>query len=563
MKPLRLFVLFLNLIILGFAAQEAIANVYASDIRVTNPDGTPFDGNFTDGTGAMLTFVLNDTAVTVSAQFIDLSIGGAAITFNLGSLGRGEHSVIWDGTGAATGRRYVATVTAEQPTYSLTDYTMYIYIDSRIPGHNIFTRGVDSYNNPASRKFGFIYASNDGGPLLTGILRFRADGGYAGTNPGNPLLGQTLSTEEGGTVDWGTFAPWHCSVDYAGRIYATGVDSGEVWRLDNDESAPKVVISSLTRPRGLAPVGQGEDFKLYIAADRFVLRANIGTADTYQAPLDTIAALTMSVRDVILDDEGFMYVTLRTDDGTNDAVRPGALERYDISGTLPVTSAQAFWSIPFTGRPISLAMDRGASRATADDDLLYMSQRGDGTADRPGLYLISDIKSPFASALHLWEPNDFPPTGGGDVNSRSDITVDVVGNLIYFENGNETIHFFSPPSDDPTNTYTTVGLDTINADVATSVAEDLTTPHGFVLHQNYPNPFNPETTIQFRLPQDAFVTLKVYDLVGRELATLVDGYLTTGIHAVVFRADHLSSGTYIYVLQGGGFSNRKKMALVK
>jgi hypothetical protein len=86
----------------------------------------------------------------------------------------------------------------------------------------------------------------------------------------------------------------------------------------------------------------------------------------------------------------------------------------------------------------------------------------------------------------------------------------------------------------------------------------------FELEQNYPNPFNPSTTIRFSLPTSQVVTLKVYDMLGREVATLVNGErLGAGNYAYQFMANGLASGTYIYRLQAGNFVEAKKMTLVK
>ncbi|MER3524967.1 MAG: hypothetical protein C4326_13190 [Ignavibacteria bacterium] len=73
-------------------------------------------------------------------------------------------------------------------------------------------------------------------------------------------------------------------------------------------------------------------------------------------------------------------------------------------------------------------------------------------------------------------------------------------------------------------------------------------PHQFELKQNDPNPFNPATTICFSLPHREYVTLKVFDLLGREVATLVDGELNPGVHSLVFDAKDLPSGVYFYRL---------------
>lgn len=98
-------------------------------------------------------------------------------------------------------------------------------------------------------------------------------------------------------------------------------------------------------------------------------------------------------------------------------------------------------------------------------------------------------------------------------------------------------------------------------------------PKQFVLSQNYPNPFNPETTISYTIPSNvksetAKVTLKVYDLLGREVATLVDEYQQAGNYNASFNvetlhATSLPSGVYFYRLQSGSYSETKKMILLK
>lgn len=97
----------------------------------------------------------------------------------------------------------------------------------------------------------------------------------------------------------------------------------------------------------------------------------------------------------------------------------------------------------------------------------------------------------------------------------------------------------------------------------TDVATSQELPQNFQLQQNYPNPFNPSTSITFALPHAANITLKVFDVLGREVATLVNGHMTAGAHEVRFDASHLSSGVYLYTLASGDFTQTKKMSLVK
>lgn len=88
-------------------------------------------------------------------------------------------------------------------------------------------------------------------------------------------------------------------------------------------------------------------------------------------------------------------------------------------------------------------------------------------------------------------------------------------------------------------------------------------PDKFVLEQNYPNPFNPSTSIKFSVPQTGFVELKVYDIMGREAASLISGELIAGNYTADFNALGLGSGVYFYKLTANGFTDTKKMILVK
>ena len=88
-------------------------------------------------------------------------------------------------------------------------------------------------------------------------------------------------------------------------------------------------------------------------------------------------------------------------------------------------------------------------------------------------------------------------------------------------------------------------------------------PGSFALEQNYPNPFNPVTTIRYALPQEAFVILKIYDMLGREVATLVQEDQPAGYRSVEFDAGRLPSGVYTYRIAAASFTEVKKMLLIK
>ena len=108
----------------------------------------------------------------------------------------------------------------------------------------------------------------------------------------------------------------------------------------------------------------------------------------------------------------------------------------------------------------------------------------------------------------------------------------------------------------------------LEAQPQTGIEDELiNSPNGFVLKQNYPNPFNPSTSIQYALNSAQFVTLKVYDALGTEIATLVNEEKAAGVYQVEFNpasgVQHPVSSVYFYRLQAGSFSETKKMILMK
>jgi hypothetical protein len=88
-------------------------------------------------------------------------------------------------------------------------------------------------------------------------------------------------------------------------------------------------------------------------------------------------------------------------------------------------------------------------------------------------------------------------------------------------------------------------------------------PSSYVLRQNHPNPFNPSTRIEYAVPKAGNVSLRVFDMLGREVAVLVDGMVEAGWYAVNFNAQNLASGVYLYRLESRGFAQTLKMVVLK
>lgn len=140
----------------------------------------------------------------------------------------------------------------------------------------------------------------------------------------------------------------------------------------------------------------------------------------------------------------------------------------------------------------------------------------------------------------------------GTVQEFPEITTDAQGRLVIHRKGVKryVAHIVSespgPPFGGPTN-----------------IGNDISAPEGFYLAQNYPNPFNPGTNIEFTLPERAFVTLKVYDILGREVAVLVNEERLPGVHYVNFEPADLAGGVYFYKLTAGSYSVTRKMSYLK
>ncbi len=163
-------------------------------------------------------------------------------------------------------------------------------------------------------------------------------------------------------------------------------------------------------------------------------------------------------------------------------------------------------------------------------------------------------KTPHCS----WSPSPFLPPGTGidttDFNVTSgNAVVDKIRFRMYDSTFNIVLLEFFVPVEFHYGSEILVGVKKYNSDVSSS----------FSLSQNYPNPFNPVTTIDYQLPKQSHVTLRVFDVLGREVATLVNGIEEPGYKSVKFNADRFSTGVYYYRLQAGDYVQTKKLLLLR
>ena len=187
-----------------------------------------------------------------------------------------------------------------------------------------------------------------------------------------------------------------------------------------------------------------------------------------------------------------------------------------------------------------------------------------------------------------WDNNKFPAAYGDQFSSRYTLTgarsveVDFIGS-----NGSGVFLSLLPTvvgklrfnvldagrsavvrwQNDATVIYDDQGVDRTSAmtfDLATAIGDEpVVIPATVALEQNYPNPFNPSTSIQYALPGETHVALTVYNLVGEQVAVLVDERQQAGYHTVSFNAASLPSGMYVYRLTAGGGALSRKLLLVK
>ncbi len=556
---LRLTGFVLGIILLCYV-QEAAANVYASQLKATNPDGSPFDGDFGDGTGIRFSFILNDNATAVSLAVKEIGAGTVVYKADLGAMNRGPRSTTWNGAGAQAGKSYLFEITAGQPNLSNTDWK--IFHDSGSIG--IFSRGADLVRDMNSPLFGLIYAPNTGGTFGKGITVFTPDGGF------KALLAADVSA--GGATDWGAGSQTMLDglFDEDGRFYVSAIPFGEVRRLNADNSIT-AVITGVPNPKGLGLVGEGADLVLYIAHEKRVVRAAIGNQDVFNGIPEVVAEFSNAYpRAVALDDDGYLYISLR--EGNDLASNPLGLYKLDISGTLPVNESDAAWTIgpELTFRLAEIEIDHGTDRNSSADDILYYSTRAGSGSSGDGVWRVADINvSGVAEVRQLISEIDLYG-GDNNINERAGIALDPAGNIVLMENSNEHVFFISPPGEGATNSFTTIGRDTIIVSRSVGVAEagNQGLPEGYRLEHNYPNPFNPETTIKYRLAKAGFTRVTIFNAVGREVRTLVARHQAAGEYHVTWDGrdelgNTLSSGVYTLMMQSGEFRQYLRMTLMK
>jgi sugar lactone lactonase YvrE len=408
------------------------------------------------------------------------------------------------------------------------------------------------------------------------VLRFTSVAAAASGSAAEAVLGQPdFTSYTAATTQSGMYYPYGVAVDAFGNLFVVDLRNSRVLRFANAATAANganaaavlgqanyttatfaTTQSSMNYPSGVAVDATGN---LYVGDEnnhRVLRFANAATkpsganADGVLGQPDftsSTAATTQSgmfyPAEIAVDAVGTLYVpdyrNHRVLRFANAATKPNGANADGILGQPDFTSSTAATTQSSMNGPFGVAVD-----ATGN---LYVAE----VSNRRVLRFTNAATKPNgANADGVLGQATFTTATSATTQSgmagTCSVSVDAAGNLYVADTyNNRVLRFNAVPS-------VGIPIEGVNPNA-----------HQFRLSQNYPNPFNPSTTIRFAVAQPTQVSLKIYDLMGKEVASLVSGYISAGEHEVVWNAAYLASGVYFYKLQAGSFVQTKKMLLVK
>ena len=585
------------------------ANVFASFVDITYTGSFPATITYIlnqDATTVQILVKSYPGGATVKT--IDLASGanGAIQGFN---------DVAWDGSldagGTATSGVYLVTINASDGTGS-NGWELLSY-DTGPDSWYWSSGGVATNNNNPSPYFGMVYVTersggtsgNDGGSeTIRGLYMHYPDGQYYGFDqavayaPGNAGIDwNALGAEEG--------KPTSVYVGPDDRVYvwslanngdATltgGVAVGDAgwslasidtvlsfYTLDNHSTISRAIVVGEGADRMLYTVEQvgsryGSDSEGPTDGDGFdiaeVRSYAIGTSTDVFTGAHTVVIDSLTLPRAFaleMDASGYLYIAQSQQDTLAETELVYGLSKWDISGT----TAVEMWHIglddaPPHNDPTHMATASSFTGIALDESngRVYVARRQTGGRPLHNVigYAMSDgallSGFSFATALSIVGTDTTNLSGGGGNNIR-DIFVDAAGNLVSVNSSSEALRMHSPP-DGANNfvTYSPWAVDVDNGTVISTDLEDFVStdnsgvqmPQHYTLSQNYPNPFNGTTVIEYTLPIASNVTLIIFDINGREVATLFDNRQDAGTYNVIWNGvdQHgrsLASGIYFY-----------------
>lgn len=419
-------------------------------------------------------------------------------------------------------------------------------------GDTIWTRVYNGNANGDDLALGCVL-DNSGNLYVVG-------GSYNGTNKDfilikyNTTNGDTIWTRVyNGTADEDDIAN-ECALDGSGNIYVTGTTYNG---SNNDYLTIKYNASNgdnlWTRRYDGTANGNDEAFgcaldgsgNLYVSGYSYngsnynilTVKYNANGDNLWtRKSTDTLDSLRFPHTDCVVDGSDNLYVIGMCGININFGNRYSLITKYNSSG-------DSIWVSRYDGATI---YDQPLGCALDGSNNLYVSGTSYNGTTHDDLFT---IKYNSGNGNILWTKKYI---AASDIGSYGvSCVVDNTGNLYITGTEQQTSSSF--------DSFTLKYESTI-----TSVRElSDGIPISFTLGQNYPNPFNPTTTIKYEIPKSSFVTLKIYNIVGQLITTLVDGQKSVGTYAIQWNAANVSSGIYIYRITAGNFSDAKKSIVLK
>jgi len=467
------------------------------------------------------------------------------------------------------------------------------WIQSGLDGTFVRTINVSGTNLFVGTSGNGIYRSTNDGtswtPVNTGLTNLNVLAfTVAGTNlfAGTEGSGVFRSTNNG--TNWSATSaltdPYVYALANSGTNLFAGADGGGVYLSTNNGTSWTQVNSGLTNARIRALTISGTNLFAGTFGSGVFLSTNNGTNWTPASSGLTntyVNAITVSGTNLFASTEGGIF--LSTNNGTTwTAASTGLTNTYSHTivdfgtnlfagtedGVFLSTNNGTNWTQISTGLTNTVIWALAVSGT-----YLFAGSNGNGVWRRPldqiiPVELISFTASVSGKSVTLrWTTATELNNLGFEVQ-RSIETID--WNAIVFVEGEGTTtssHNYNCVDNSVSLGNYFYRLKQIDLDGSFSFSDvvevDVSTPTDCALEQNYPNPFNPSTIISYQLPVSSDVTLKVYNVLGNEVAALVNEVQPTGKYEITFNASSLSSGTYFYKLQTGNFSETKKMILIR
>ena len=349
----------------------------------------------------------------------------------------------------------------------------------------------------------------------------------------------------------------HVNISGSGED-VTIIDAEETHRVLNIIENESISISDLTLTGGFANIEDEEN-------DR-----GGGIYMSESSPVLT----NLSVIDNTADDDGGGMFLLNSNPTMTNMRISGNMANDHSGGMFLWNSNPTMTDVTISG---NTAIDDGGGMYQLDSEPTMTNVTiSDNTADDDGGGMYLNTSSPILINSIIW--NNEPVSIHVNGNESPDISYsDIEGDWQGEGNIDVDPLFCNPDSGDYNLTENSpcigTGFEGANMGANEVGCGTLSTdrdviPLQFVLHQNYPNPFNPVTTLRYDLPEDAMVTITVYNMMGRQVSTLVSSHQNAGYKSVQWNATNnsgqpISAGLYIYTIQAGEFSQTRKMILLK